>query len=234
MSTFDNIENLDEESVIQQRSGLAVASLVCSLIICCPITTILGPLLGVIALIRMKSKPHLSGKGFAWSGIVVGVIVTILWVIAFILIARLATGFLEQTRRVSTETIQAGYDGDYETFREHLTRSAAQVTDAEIKTFIELLETRFGKFDSAFFNMEEQNQEIQQTSREAPIPIRFIFETKDTTGYIMFEFIPGTDFDYEMQIGCIKIRDTKNGDIIFPTDSICAPVKVAPSDSDDS
>jgi hypothetical protein len=50
----------------------------------------------------------------------------------------------------------------------------------------------------------------------------------------VFEFIPGTDFDYEMQIGCIKIRDAKNGDIIFPIDSICTPVKVAPSDSDDS
>lgn len=234
MSTFETFDNLDAEPVAKQRSRLAVTSLVCSLIICCPITTILGPLLGVIALIKMKSKPHLSGKGFAWSGIVVGVIVTILWVFASLFFVKIATGFIEQTRRVSTETIQAGYDGDYETFREHLTRSAAQVSDAEIKTFIELLENRFGKFDSAFLNMQEQNQEIQQTSREAPIPIRFIFETKDTTGYIVFEFIPGTDFDYEMQIGCIKIRDAKNGDIIFPTDSICAPVKVAPSDLDDS
>ena len=234
MDTYNNIENIDAEQTSRQRSGLAVTALVFSLIICCPITTIIGPILGVIALVRMKSKPHISGKGFAWSAIVVGIVATVLWAIASMFIAKFATEFVEQTKRVSTETIQAGYDGDYDTFRSHLARSSSTVTDGEIKTFIELLKKRFGTFDTAFLNMQEQNQDIQSTNREAPIPIRFIFETKDTTGYIVFEFVPGKDLDYEMQIGCIKIRDPENGDIIFPPDSICAPANDSTKDSDGS
>ncbi len=234
MDTHNNIENLDAEQTSCHRSGLAITALVFSLIICCPITTIIGPILGVIALIRMRGKQHISGKGFAWSAIVVGIIATVLWAIASIFIAKFATEFVEQTKRVSTETIQAGYDGDYDTFRSHLARSSSKVTDVEIKTFIELLNERFGTFDTAFLNMEEQNQEIQSTNQEAPIPIRFIFETKDTTGYIVFEFVPSKNFDYEMQIGCIKIRDSENGDIIFPPDSICAPVNDSTKDSDGS
>lgn len=234
MDTYKNLENPDAEQTSSHRSGLAVTALVFSLIVCCPITTIIGPILGVISLVRMKSKPHISGKGFAWSAIIVGIIATVLWAIASMFIAKFATEFIEQTKRVSTETIQAGYDADYDTFRSHLSRSSSKVTDSEIKTFIELLQERFGTFDTAFFNMEEQNQEIQSTNQEAPIPIRFIFETKDTTGYIVFEFVPGKNFDYEMQIGCIKIRDSENGDIIFPLDSICAPANDSKKDSDGS
>lgn len=234
MSTFNNIEDLDAVQVERQRSGLAVTSLVCSLIICCPITTVLGPLLGVIALFRLKGKPHLSGKSFAISGIVIGIIATLFWVIASTYISKYAMEFVEQTREVSTETIQAGYDGNYDEFRSHLSRSSDDVTDAEIKAFIAILEDRFGKFDSAFLNMQEENKEIQQTSQEVPIPIRFIFETKDTTGFMTFEFIPGTEYGYEMKIGCIQIHDSKNGDIIFPEDSICAPSKSSSDASDDS
>lgn len=234
MSTFNNIEDLDAVQVERQRSGLAVTSLVCSLIICCPITTVLGPLLGVIALFRLKGKPHLSGKGFAISGIVIGIFATLLWALASTYISKYAMEFVQQTREVSTETIQAGYDANYDEFRSHLSRSSDDVTDAEIKSFIAILEDRFGKFDSAFLNMQEENQEIQQTSQEVPIPIRFIFETKDTTGFMTFEFISGTKYGYEMKIGCIKIHDAKNGDIIFPEDSICAPSKSSSDASDDS
>jgi len=233
MSTFNNIEDLDAVQVERQRSALAVTALVCSLIICCPITTVLGPLLGAIALFRLKGKPHLSGKGFAISGIVIGIIATLFWVLASTYIAKYAMEFVQQTREVSTETIQAGYDGNYDEFRSHLSRSSDDVTDAEIKAFIAILEDRFGKFDSAFLNMQEENQEIQQASQEVPIPIRFIFETKDTTGFMTFEFIPGTAYGYEMKIGCIKIHDAKNGDIIFPKDSICAPSKSSSDASDD-
>ncbi len=234
MSTFDPIEDLDAVQVEQQRSGLAVTSLICSLIICCPITTILGPLLGVIALFRLKSRPHLTGKGFAISGIAVGIITTLIWVVLSIYTSKFIMGFVEQTNRISTDSIQAGYDGNYDEFRGYLSRSSDDATDAEIKSFITVLEERFGKFDSAFLNMEEQKQEIQQTAQEVPIPVRFIFETKDTTGYITFEFIPGTGFNYEMKIGCIKIKDAKNGDIIFPIDSICAPAKTSSEESDDT
>ena len=129
VQNLDEINNHENNVMFQERSTLATAALVSSLIVCCPITTILGPILGVLALIRLPSRPHLKGKGFAWSSIIVGIIATVVWVVLGWLTVNFFTDFVEQTRTVSTETIQAGYDKDYNTFRSHLTRSSSQVSD---------------------------------------------------------------------------------------------------------
>jgi hypothetical protein len=235
VQNLDGINNQENNVLSQERSTLTTVALISSLIVCCPVTTILGPILGVVALIRLRSRPHLKGKGLAWSSIIVGIIATAVWAVLGMLTFNFITDFVEQTRTVSTETIQAGYDSDYSTFRSYLTKSSSQVSDEEIQIFIETLKERYGNFDSAFFNMQEQEQtEITQTTREAPIPIHFVFETTDATGIIMFEFVPTNDW-YEMKIGCIQIEDTKHGDIVFPVDSPCAPpvssTKPSPTDS---
>ena len=61
-----------------RTSGLAISSLVCSLIFCCPLTTIIGPILGLIAFVSIGSKPNLRGKGLALTGIILGVLMTTL------------------------------------------------------------------------------------------------------------------------------------------------------------
>ena len=203
MSTFDstNTDVLGIEPQSRQVSTLAVSALICSIIICCPILSLLGVLLGAIALIRLKSLPHLKGKGLAWTGIVIGVVSTVLWVVLSMYAGKVFTEFLEQTKTVSTETIEAGYADDYQSFRSHLDASITNVTDVEIDTFIGELESRFGKFDSAFLNMEEQNQTVMSSRPgEAPIPIRYVFETTDATGFIVFSFLGKQDFSYDMKI----------------------------------
>ena len=65
----------------------------------------------MFALIRLPSRPHLKGKGFAWSSIIVGFIATAVWVVLGWLSVNLFTDFIEQTRTVSTETIQAVIGG---------------------------------------------------------------------------------------------------------------------------
>jgi len=236
MSTFDSqkadILDLDIEPNARQVSTLAVSALICSLIICCPILSLLGVLLGVIALVRLKSLTHLKGKGLAWSGIVIGVVSTVIWVVVSMYAGKMFTDFMAQTSTVSTETIDAGYADDYQTFRSHLDSSISNITDEEINTFIGELESRYGKFDSAFLNMEEQNQTVMATrAGEAPIPIRYVFETTDATGFIVFSFIGKTAFEFDMKIICIKIVDSAEGNIYFPTNSICAPPQTGVTDS---
>ncbi len=220
---MSTIEDLDVEQQLEtHRSGLAVTSLVCSLIVCCPITTILGPILAVVSLLKMKGKPHITGKGFAISSIFVGVISTLVWVAGSMYLGSLVTDLINDFGRVSTATMKAGYEGDYDTFRSHLSRKTSKATDHEIKSFIADVEGRFGPFDKAFINMQDQDQQIQSNSQqEIPLPMRFIFETKDATGHITFEFIPSDTELYEIQITCIKIEDSIHGDIIFPGDSSC-------------
>ncbi len=207
-----------EETMPKERSGLATAALICSLIICCPITTIVGPILGVISLLTLKGR---SGKGFAWTAIIVGLISTILWVAAGLFFGGMAVRFIEQAGEVTTTTIEAGYDGNYTLLREGLARSSVTVSDEEIASFIEQLQSRYGKFDSAVMNMEEQDQTLKPTSNEAPLPISLVFETTDVPADVLMEVIPGGGFDFELKIGCIRINDSKNGDLVFPTGSDC-------------
>ncbi len=212
------IEEISIETNVQQRSGLATVALICSLIICCPITTLVGPILGIISLITLKGR---AGKGFAWTAIIVGFITTIIWVAAGMFGYKMAMQFVEKAGEVSTTTIQAGYDGDYATFRQGLARSSLNVTDEEIDSFIEELQSRYGKFDSAVMNLEEQDQALQPSAGEAPIPVRLIFETTDVSADVLMVIIPSSGMEYDLKVNCFRINDSKNGDIIFPKDSSC-------------
>ena len=215
---MSTIEEVAFETDVQERSGLATTSLICSLIICCPIATIVGPILGLIALIQMKGKPQITGRGFAWSGIIIGVVSTIVWVGIGAFVTKMGFDFIEKVATLSTETIQAGYEGDYEKFRGNLTRSSSSVTDEEIEEFIETLKTRFGKFDSSIFNMQDQNYSSEVSESAEVIPVRFIFETNDASGLLFLEITSGTGFDYEMHISKITI-DSTDGNIEFPNNS---------------
>jgi hypothetical protein len=218
------MDNQLEEFVIetdnQQRSGLATVALICSLILCCPITTLVGPILGIISLITLKGR---AGKGFAWTSIIVGVIATAIWAAGLLFASKMAMQFVEKTGEVSTTIIQAGYDGDYSTFRKGLTRNSSTVTDEEISSFIDELQTRYGKFDSASMNLEEKNQTLKSSSNEAPIPILLIFETTDVSSEMLIEVVPISGLEFDLKVGCIRINDSKNGDIVFPKDSTCDP-----------
>jgi hypothetical protein len=214
--------NMIEESIVetqpQERSWLATAALVCSLIICCPITTIIGPILGLISLFTLKGR---SGKGFALTAIIVGLISTVIWIAIGVFAEGMATRFLERTGEVTSTTIQAGYDGDYVSFRHGLTRSSTDVSDEEIASFIEELQRRYGTFDSANMNLKAQDQSLKPAPGEVPIPIIFVFETTDVSAEVLFEVIPKGGLEYELKLGCIHIIDAQNGNLIFPKDSNC-------------
>lgn len=217
---MNSIEELSIETETPQRSGLATAALISSLIVCCPITTIVGPILGIISLATLKGR---SGKGFAWTAIVVGLISTVLWIGAAVFFGGLAKKFIEQVGEVTTKTIEAGYDGDYDAFRTGLSRSSMNVTDEEIESFISELTLRYGKFDYATMNLEEQTQTLKPAADEAPISVRLIFETTDVNAEVLMHIIKGTGIEFESKIGCFRINDAENGDLIFPKDSYCAP-----------
>ena len=227
-----------EESPIEmaesQRSGVATASLICSLIICCPITTFLGPILGLIALIQLKGKPHISGKRFAWSGIVIGVVTSVVWIVGSLIVVDMGLRFLERAQTISTETIQAGYDGDYKTFRTKFSSNVSSMSDEEIKTFVNTLQTRYGNFDSLLLDMDAEYKSQETSSLEAYLPIQFIFETEDASGYVMFDITPITMIEYYLSISYIEINDSKHGELFFPTGAKSLPVQESSEESEDT
>ena len=62
------------ESGGQQRSKLALVSLILSCIICIPPVALVGVVLGIIALLKIGKNPGLSGKGLAIAAIIVGLV----------------------------------------------------------------------------------------------------------------------------------------------------------------
>ncbi len=63
---------------VSRTSGLAIASLVFSLIFCCPFLGLIGVLLGLFAL-GPTGRPGVKGRGLAIAGILIGLLVTVGW-----------------------------------------------------------------------------------------------------------------------------------------------------------
>ncbi|MFE0027801.1 DUF4190 domain-containing protein [Amycolatopsis sp. NPDC059021] len=70
----------------QQEQGMAIASLVCSLvgIVLCGLTSILGIIFGHVAYSKAK-RGEAGGQGMAQAGMIIGYVTVGLWLIPFVL-----------------------------------------------------------------------------------------------------------------------------------------------------
>ena len=125
-----------------RTSGLAIASLVCSLVFCCPLTTLLGPLLGAIAIAMIGGNPARKGKGVAAAGIIIGLLLSAAWA-GMIYVGY--TTVVKPTMVGPLEEIKALQDGDYDTFRATMFGDLAGLSDDELRVFGEELESRYGR-----------------------------------------------------------------------------------------
>jgi hypothetical protein len=202
-----------------KTSGLSITALVCSLVFCCPCTTVLGVLLGAIAIPVIGKNPALRGKGIA---------------IAAILIGLVATGgqfvggkwwydtFSKPVQVGPLEELTAAFAGDYAGFRSGMMGDAANVTDEEIQAFVDQLRARYGEFSTCYMDenefatnpptMEELTQPIK------PMPYVLEFDSgRSVKASIWFgpideagNWLGGIHWDD------IVIIDPQNGDITFP------------------
>lgn len=195
-----------------RTSGLAISSLVCSLIFCCPLTTIIGPILGLIAFVSIGSKPNLRGKGLAVAGIILGVLMTTLQVGAgFLFYSNIIQPVAEGPQTV----LVAGFANDMSAFRDGMADGGAGVTDKEIQEFIDQLRSRYGEFSSA---------EMDPTQPAPPAfgqPIfvsTYLLHFSDSTVSAEVEIVIADQQtgQFVMKLGVMTIRDSENGDLSFP------------------
>ena len=218
----EQIIDLGEQSRISDtpRCGMATASLICSLILCCPIVTLVGVILGIVALMRIRGSA-MSGRGLAWAGIIIGILTTTLTTLFMIIAVNVGLGVLEQTPDSVTTAIKAGITGDIEKFRMEFTHDAVAASDDEITSFLETISTRYGVFDKAVIDMATMQAGQQPSGDEAELPIQLVFETKTISAIAVFTIAKGTDSLIDVQIQCLLIRDPENGDVAFPLASQC-------------
>jgi hypothetical protein len=141
----------DPASEPTRTSVMAILSIVFSLICILPGTGVIGILLGVGALVAIgKSNGRLEGKGAALSGIILGLITTVLWAaVGF----GLLQGYTFYTKRMvptGERFFMALSAGDLDAARAELTVDANEdVTDERLMLFAQEIETRIGSVQGA-------------------------------------------------------------------------------------
>ncbi len=196
----------------QKTSGLAVGSLVCSLILCCPITTIVGPLLGVGALLQIGGNPALKGRRIALAAILLGVVFTLgqawFWYWSI-------TTFVRPYMTGPAAALTAGFSGDLAAFKSEFEGAAAKATDAQITEFIDQLRGRYGEFVSCRFDADNAPPPTFGDPR-VPFRYRLTFTDKSPVeAEAVFAFADETT-GFVLKWVSITVFDPDLGDLTFP------------------
>jgi hypothetical protein len=133
----------------ERTSALAVTSLVMSLLCCIPGLGLLGAGLGVGALLGISSsRGRVGGKGVAIAGIIIGVMMSVAWIVVAVQAQSLA-GMVSDALYGRANSIMTQIEtGDYDTLRSEATGSLAQVTDAQLDAFASAYRAEYGSFQS--------------------------------------------------------------------------------------
>lgn len=195
-------------------SPWAIASLMCSAVVVCPLATVMGPLLGLKAFAEIRARPGLKGVPIAVAGIVLGLVVTLVW-IAVVIWLNVA---VRQPILAGPEPqLQSGFRGNIATFKEGFTGRGAIIADDYAVEFINELTRRYGPF---------YGMEIAPAADAPPEDDAAALPDERLVAYIMsFErgpieaeaaFVP---FENMRPVGkwrWIRIKDDELGDLRYP------------------
>lgn len=167
-------------------SGLAVSSLVFGLLCCIPLSGLLGTILGGAALVRIsKADGRLSGRGLAFTGLILGLLGSMLWIgvgVGGIWVMKQAQQFVQPVYSIAT--------GDFAAAKQRLSAdTAAKLTDEKAKEFTDQVKTELGAFKSmpkgamdwirGWGELGPMIQSSQKSGRSdgIPVPVQFDKET---------------------------------------------------------
>jgi hypothetical protein len=196
-------------------SGLAVASLVCSLIFCCPIVTLIGPLLGLSAIVSISAHPaERRGKGLAIAGIIIGLITTAAGGLFLYWVVMLGRGMFEFADQEVPAALHDAFDGKFDDFRARLTPAAARAADDTVtQAFLDLLTNRYGAFVDA--GISETMQSIESTQNHVILPLQLEFEGGKKVEADAVLQLDGFSPD-GWRLHSITIHDSTGGSTTFP------------------
>ncbi|MHC5003823.1 MAG: DUF4190 domain-containing protein [Planctomycetota bacterium] len=193
-----------------RTSGLAVGSLICSLIFCCPITTVLGVLLGLVALVSIGSNPARKGKGLAVAGLILGLIFTA---------GQAYFGYSVWKgygifRDAPAQALQPGFDGDYTRM---CTMFAAPGQEAAAEALVAELRSRYGELQRSDLDFEafQGMQQPVPGQTEFTLPWMLVFDGATVTAELTIrESDQGTDDT--IIFSRIEVIDPDAGNLVFP------------------
>lgn len=216
MSQFESHYDAPEAEV-PRTSKLAVTALIFSLIFFCPLTTLIGPLLGLVALAKIGSNPNRKGKGLAVAAILIGVVLTAAWVF----VGTKGYGYIKQSIAVvmagPRDALDLGTSGDVAGFKASFHGAGATAPDAEARAFLDALESRYGAFQGSRF--DEANApppQPGQTMVEFPYVLDFANGSVQSRVQIIFADPQSGTPGMINKLGYIVVEDPDAGDLRYP------------------
>ncbi|HRP63960.1 MAG TPA: DUF4190 domain-containing protein [Phycisphaerales bacterium] len=214
MSQFGNPYYAEFDETQQKTSRMAISSLVCSLICCIPITTILGAVLGAFALVRISSNPALRGKGFAVAGLILGISFTAVqgW-----LVYSFSTTF-EMFKAAPYQALEPGFRGDYASMRAFFGPNGMSATDADAQAFIEALRSRYGELIESTIHFENFRGMAQPTpgDPEVTMPWVLVFDRGEVRAQLTFREQDQVRSAGSIVFYSITVVDSTDGNLTFP------------------
>ena len=192
-------------------SKLAVGSLFCSAIACCPVTTLLGPLLGMLALRRIGRNSGLHGRGLALGGIALGVLFTALQAFAGLW---LNENIIRPTLTGPRDALVTGFTGDIAGFKGHFHKPGSSASHAEASAFLDELRRRYGSFLTS---------DLDPKGAPAGGPVmefeyRLEFEGDTVSAEVQIIYADEEGGGWPKKLGYITVFDSDLGDLTYPGD----------------
>jgi hypothetical protein len=226
-------QHADPYGTPKKTSGLAVSSLVLSLIgiipCCGAITAPIGAILGLIGAVVIKPTSAVKGRGLAMTGFVIGLILTIGQALMF---GWVWTNIGAPVMQGPDAALKAGFAGNVGGFKSAMYGSPASAPDAEAQAFIDTLRARYGEYQSLEMRGQQGSQQPGQTTGVFLYQLTFANGTVMCETEITFADPPQTD-GFVMKPSQITVIDASQGDLSYPAGPPAgAPRTPVPSDGE--
>lgn len=149
---YDGVDAVDADLALapQRTSVLAILSLICAVICIIPGAGLLAIIFGVSALVGINaSRGRVGGTGLAVSGLVLGLVVTLLWGAVTFGAFQVLNMFGTYLTQPTSQAMTALEAGDFQKARSMLDpKIAARLTEDDLKRFRAAYQAEMGAFKS--------------------------------------------------------------------------------------
>lgn len=202
-----------------RTSGMAITSFVCAILGCCPfIPSLLAVLFGVGGMVAVSRNPMLRGRGFAVTGLILGVLGLAAWGLGTVWAVDKGKEIFAYIQNGPELALKAAVSGDAARFRSEFYGQGAAAGDDEVAAFISAIESRYGAFIGASFNERAAGQQPPPFGNPVipyPYTLRFANGTQDATIEIAMTD-PARGGSITPRLYSITIHDDEQGDLRYP------------------
>ncbi len=200
----------------RQMSGLAIGSIVCSLVCCVPGLPAIGALLGIASAVTISSNPQRKGMGLAIAAIIIGASITALQAWGGYQLYQFGQRLVDSIEEAPRQVFEPVNANDPDAFRDAFHGPGATASDDEVQAFIEAVQDRYGAYRS--HQLDDTRGAAQPGMGDESFVQAYVVEFEHATVEADVEIImadPNTG-QFVFKPGAVRIIDPDRDDLEFP------------------